>query len=55
MPGRFAQLRTLNLARTPLAERDVLRLQTLSLRELILRGTGIGDEACVFFYSSSTI
>lgn len=47
MPGRYAQLHTLRLVRAPLANRDVLRLQGLPLRELNLRGTGLGDEAYV--------
>ncbi|KZV77292.1 hypothetical protein PENSPDRAFT_181372 [Peniophora sp. CONT] len=44
-PGRFAQLHTLRLVRAPLANRDLLRLQGLPLRDLSLRGTGLGDEA----------
>lgn len=41
----------------PLANRDLLRLQGLPLRDLDLRNTGLGDEACavvVFFTDMTT-
>ncbi|VDC04942.1 unnamed protein product [Peniophora sp. CBMAI 1063] len=44
-PGRFARLHTLRLAHAPLANRDLLRLQGLPLRDLNLRNADLGDEA----------
>lgn len=56
VPAGFASLQELYLDNAPLDDYDMVYVQHLpALARLFLSFTGIGDEACVFFFPASSV